>query len=542
MSQMLCAILLTLSTGPILTAAAAPKTNFLIIVADDLGFCDLGCYGGEIATPRLDQLAADGLRFTQFYNTGRCWPTRSAILTGYYPQQIRMDPPYGRLPTWTRLLPHYLTPLGYRSYQSGKWHVNGAPQVIADGGFDRSYKVDDQNQFFGPQKHTRDDQPLPAVPVKSDYYLTSAIADHAIECLKEHQAKHSAQPFFQYLAFTSPHFPLHALPEDIAKYRDVYAEGWDSIRQRRWQKLKDAGIIRCELPPLDEDFTPRYLKDAFLNNLGTGEVKNSVLWNKLSDEQKRFQAEKMAIHAAMVDRMDRDIGRVIDQVRAMNAIDDTVIIFLSDNGADATILVRGGGHDPAASMGSAATYLCIGPGWASACNTPFRWHKVWNHEGGISTPLIVHWPKRIAAKGELRHDVGHVIDVVPTLLEIAGAEPAKTWNGVETPPLPGRSILPALTKNGSLRREFLFFQHEGNRALRMGDMKLVSARERNDVWELYDLAIDRSEMKDLAAAQPDRVREMGEFWSQKETEFRQLAGPPPANEKAKKTKGKKTSD
>jgi len=234
----------------------------------------------------------------------------------------------------------------------------------------------------------------------------------------------------------------------------------------------------------------------------------------------------MAIHAAMVDRMDREIGRVLEQLRAMNAYENTVIFFLSDNGADATLLVRGEGHDRAAEPGSWRSFLCLGPGWASACNAPFRRHKVWVNEGGISTPLIVHWPARLQSRGELRHDLGHVIDLVPTILELAGGRVPDTRQGVAVPSLPGRSLVPALARDGAVERELLYFHHEGNRALRMGDWKLVSAREDQDVWELFDLSSDRSERKDLAAQQPDRVREMEARWRELDTEFRRLAESP----------------
>ncbi len=240
----------------------------------------------------------------------------------------------------------------------------------------------------------------------------------------------------------------------------------------------------------------------------------------------------MAIHAAMVDRMDREIGRVVEQLRAMGALDNTVIFFLSDNGADATVMVRGEGHDQSAPAGSWRSFLCIGPGWASASNTPFRWHKIWTHEGGISTPLIVHWPKGIKARGEFRRDPGHVIDFVPTLLDLAGGRASNTWHGATAPALPGRSLVPAFARDGAVEREFLFFQHEGNRALRMGNWKLVSARENESQWELYDLGKDRSEMHDLAAQQPDRARSMQTRWTELETTFRRQyspdsASPPP---------------
>jgi arylsulfatase len=504
-----------------LTLHAAEKPNILVILADDLGFSDLGCYGSDIKTPHLDGLAGNGLRFTQFYNTARCWPTRSALITGYYPQQTHSDPIQGRLPQWTRTLPQQLQPLGYRSYHSGKWHVNGAPKPMADAGFDHSYDLEDHDRNFNPQRILEDDQPQPPVAKDSGYYTTTAFADHAIRCLQEHAAQHAKQPFFSYLAFTVPHFPLQAPAEDIARYREHYLKGWDQVREERWKRLREMGIVNCDLAPLEPTFTPRYFKTDVLEKLGPGEMEHAVPWAQLTQEQKRFQATKMAIHAAMIDRMDREIGRVLDQVRAMGAWENTIVLFLSDNGTDATLIVRGDGHDQAAPPGSAGSFLCLGPGWSSAGNAPFRRHKVWTHEGGISTPLIVHWPKGITARGELRHDVGHVIDLVPTLLELAGGQMELPPGA---PPSPGRSLVPAFARDGSVTREEVFFNHEGNRALRMGDYKLVSAREDHDAWELYDLATDRCEQHNLAAAQPDRVRVMATRWQQLQDKFVQEAG------------------
>jgi arylsulfatase A-like enzyme len=511
----------TLSAAPATTA----KPNFLIILADDMGFSDAGCYGGEIQTPNLDRLADNGLRFTQFYNTARCWPTRSSLLTGYYAQQIGMDPPKGKLPPWTRVLPHYLKPLGYRCYHAGKWHLMGAPKSVADGGFDHSYRFEDWDRYFSPSRHFEDDQKAPPVKPDSGYYSTTAFADHAIGYLKDHATNHNAEPFFLYLAFISPHFPLHAPPEDIARYRDRYLAGWNVIREQRWERLRQMHLLDCGLPPMDPKFTPRYWKPEAMEELGAGETNHPVPWETLSVEQRRFQATKMAIHAAMVDRMDREIGRVLDQLRSMGALDNTVVLFLSDNGADATVMVRGEGHDQSAPAGSWRSFLCIGPGWASACNTPFRWHKIWVHEGGISTPLIVHWPNGIKARGEFRHDPGHVIDFVPTLLDLAGASVTNVWHGATAPPLPGRSLVPTFQKEGSVKHDFIFWHHEGNRALRMGDWKMVSARENENQWELYDLGKDRSELHDLAAQQPERASAMEARWKELETTFRRQYAP-----------------
>jgi len=492
---------------------ARPKLapNVLLVMVDDMGYSDLGCYGGEIETPNLDALAAAGLRFSNFYNTGRCWPTRGALLTGYYAQSIRRDAVpgvrsggRGQRPAWAWLLPRYLQQAGYRSYHSGKWHIDGMP--LAEG-FDRSYYLRDQGRFFSPQVHWEDDQKLPAVEHGTSFYGTDAIADHAVRCLQEHAARDAEKPFFHYLAFTAPHFPLHALPEDIAKYEGRYDAGWQTIRQQRWKRIQDIGLVSTPLSAVEPDVGPPYDFPDAIKQLGAGEINRPLPWDQLTAQQQPFQAQKMVLHAAMVDRVDQAFGRVLAQVRAMDAWDNTLIFFLSDNGASAEIMVRDDGHDPDAPAGSAGSYLCLGPGWSSVANTPFRRHKTWVHEGGIATPLVVHWPAGIDAEGELRHAPAHVIDLVPTILDVAGV-PLPTEPAV---PLPGRSLrgvlagqpVPAVTR---------WWLHEGNRALRKGDWKLVATKGAE--WELYDLQHDRAETRDLAKMHPQRVTELAAEWEQ----------------------------
>jgi arylsulfatase len=514
------------------------KPNVLVIVADDMGFSDAGCYGGEIATPNLDRLAAGGLRFTQCYSTGRCWPSRTSLLTGYYPQQVRMDPPRGRLPVWTRVIPHYLKPQGYRCYHSGKWHLRGAPKAIADGDFDHSYILHDHDRFFNPKRHELDDERLPPVPEGTDHYVTTAIAEYARDFLKEHHERHRDKPFYCYLAFTSPHFPLHALQKDIDRYRDKYHEGWDVIRQRRWKWLRENGLVNCDLPPLDTDVIPgwNFSKERLHEMIGPGEADRAVPWSSLTEEQKEFQATKMAIHAAMVDRMDSSIGMVLDQIKKMDAFENTLILFVSDNGASAEQIIRGDMHDRSAAPGSAASYLCLGPGWSTSSNSPFRLHKSWVHEGGISSPLIVHWPAALAARGELRHDPCHFIDIIPTILELTGAENfSPQWNGEKAVPLPGLSLVPAFAKNNAVKHDFIYFHHMNNRAIRVGDFKLV-AKGKDDPWELYNLKTDRCETNDLASRYPDKVRELSAQWQELEDKFRRQAGPPPEKPKRRQEK------
>ncbi len=506
------------------TAGAAPP-NVVIILADDMGYSDVGCYGGDIETPNLDALARGGLRFTQFYNTARCWPTRGALLTGYYAQQIHRDAlpglgggGNGVRQAWAKLLPELLKPAGYRSYHSGKWHVDGP--VLA-GGFLKSLCVRNDGNYFTGKGNYLDDEPLAPAADESGYYTTIATADHAVKCLKDHAAHCSDKPFFSYVAFIAPHFPLHALPEDIAKYRDKYLAGWEATRAARYARQKEMHLVETELSEVERNVGPPYHFPDAMEKLGPGEVNLPLPWSDLTDEQRRFQATKMAIHAAMVDRMDREIGRIVEQLKAMGAYENTLIFFASDNGASAEIMVRHGGHDPTAAPGSAATYLCLGPGFSNASNTPFRRHKTWVHEGGISTPLIVHWPQGIAARGELRHTPGHVIDIVPTVLELAGVARPAQCDGDPVPPAPGRSLVPALANDVEIPRESLWWLHEGNRAVRVGNWKLVAAKD--DPWELYDLRTDRAEQHNLADKMPDKAKELAQIWQTQADQFSELA-------------------
>jgi len=501
-----------------LAAAAAEKPNVILIMADDMGFSDAGCYGGDVRTPNLDKLATNGLRFTQHYSTGRCWPSRGCVLTGYYAQHVRRDRAtgiqMGNRPAWAPLLPDRLKPLGYHSYHSGKWHVDGKPK---DNGFERSWGGErsgcDWDRFFASQIWEEDGVKAPGDQIGEGYYSTIAIADHAIQCLKLHGKHHGNAPFFSYVAFYSPHFPLHALQKDIDAYREAYREGWDVMRQRRWQRMKEMGIINCPLSEREEKIVPRWnLAPAKLEEqIGPGEAPFAVAWNTLTDRQKKFQATKMAIHAAMITRMDNEIGRIVHQLKEMDALDNTLILFASDNGASAEQIIRGDMHDKSALPGSAKSYLCLGPGWSTVANTPLRLHKHWNHEGGISSPLIVHWPRGIAAKSELRHDPSHFIDIVPTIVELAGGSWPKTTGGVSAPPTPGISLVPAFAKDATVKHETLWWCHQGNQAIRMGDWKL-SMRSGSKQWELYHLKTDRCEMNDLAAERPDKAKELADRW------------------------------
>ena len=505
----------------------AEKPNIIFILADDSGFSDLGCYGSEIETPNLDGLAKNGLLFTQFYNTGRCWPTRAALMSGYYPHMVHRDKlpelntaggNRGQRQKWARLLPDYLKPLGYRNYHSGKWHIDG--KVLA-AGFDRSLDIKNQGNFFTAKGNFIDDQPLEISDQEKDYYATTANADHAIACLQEHAEKYAERPFFHYIAFIAPHFPLHAKPKDIEKYADKYVSGWDQMRAKRYQRQLDRKLHNTTLSKLEPNVGPPYnFPDAF-EKLGDGEIDHPADWADLTAEQKQFQATKMAIHAAMVDRMDHEIGRILEQLKTMGVFDNTLIFFASDNGASAEIMVRNGGHDPRASPGSAASYLCLGPGFSSACNTPFRRHKTWVHEGGISTPLIAHWPSGIPSRGEIRRTPSHVIDIVPTILDVLEIKKPENWDGSPIPPAPGKSLLPAFSKDVTVQRDSLWWLHDGNRAIRVGDFKLVAAK--NDPWELYDLSDDRAESKNLISQFPEKAAELKGQWEQQLKQISEIA-------------------
>ena len=504
-------VMIALTSAVEVNAGKSP--NMVLILVDDMGYSDLGCYGGEVLTPTIDGLASKGLRYAQFYNSARCWPTRAALLSGYYPQQINRDVvremnKKGDRPSWARLLPEYLKPAGYRSYHSGKWHIDGKP---TGNGFDRSFYIGDQNRFFSPEKlfkNGKSHQP------GDGFYATTAVADHAIEVLREHQVHHADKPFFSFVAFTAPHFPLQALPEDIARVGDRYKVGWDVIRNQRWERLQEMGLIKGALSKVEYNQGPPYDLSKQLEVFGGAEVNRPVPWSDLTEEQKEFQQTKMKIHAAVIERIDLEVGRIVNQLKAMNAFEDTVIFFLSDNGASAELMVRGDGHDPEAAPGSAGSYLCLGPGWSTVANTPFRKHKVWTHEGGSCTPFIVHWPARVTDAGAIRETPGHVIDLVPTVLELAGVKAES-----QTVPFPGQSLFASFYKDLHDDRT-LWWSHGGNHAVRVGDWKLVKTSK--EPWELYNLKEDRAETNNLAAEYPEKVKELMKQWEAQVEQIRNI--------------------
>ncbi|MCC6142347.1 MAG: arylsulfatase [Candidatus Hydrogenedentes bacterium] len=476
------------------------RPNILIIMADDMGYSDIGCYGGEVQTPNLDRLAGNGLRFRQFYNAARCCPTRASLLTGLYPHQAGMggmvsriqndvEGPYqGYLNDQCVTIAEALRPAGYRTYMSGKWHVGERrPCWPCDRGFEKYFGLisgassyyelveEERTMALGNEKWT---------PPEEGFYMTDAFTDFAVECIRDHDQK---DPFFLYLAFTAPHWPLHAPKDVIEKYRGRYDGGWDKLRDERYARMCDMGITqrRYPLSPRDEDVPP---------------------WNEREDDTD--WPALMETYTAMIDRMDQGIGRVLDTLEERGELENTLILFCSDNGACHEGLENKKQHTPGTKPGERGSFLAYRRPWANASNTPFRLFKHWVHEGGISTPLIAHWPAGLKEKG-FTDAVGHVMDFMPTCLEVAGAEYPREVKGEAITPLPGQSLLPVLRGKRSQDDRTLFWEHQGNNAIREGNWKLVS-REGDARWELYNLADDRTELYDKSGVDPKRAQAMKE--------------------------------
>ncbi|MGW8314071.1 MAG: arylsulfatase [Bacteroidales bacterium] len=509
-------------TGDTSSGTLPEKPNIVFILADDMGYSDLGCYGAElIRTPNLDRLASQGLRFTNFYNTGRCWPTRTCLLSGYYPHQVLSDPIDGVdyeqgtfRPVNNTWLPALLKKQGYRCYHSGKWHIlRRVPQyselTFREVGFDRSYKTQD-GRHLRPVVLLEDGEPVPPPEAGSKYEASRAIVDHAITYLDEHAKHHSGEPFFSYIAFIAPHFPLQALQEDIEQYRGKFNMGWNDIRAVREENRAALGFRADPVAPFEPDrYAPWNLsQEELVSQIDPAEVARAVPWSTLTKEQQGFQATKMAIHAAMVSRMDREIGRFLQKLEELDYMDNTLIFFCSDNGASTEMMNRADKHTPGSVAGSADSYLCLGPGWSTAANTPFRLHKTWVHEGGIATPMLVHWPDGIGTPGEFRQMPAHVVDIAPTLLELAGIDPKQLedFQGA-----PGISLVPCLRTDQTWERPPLFFHHEHKKAIRDGNWKAVTI-EADGPWELYDLSFDRGETMDLSAVETEKLNELVSEW------------------------------
>ncbi|MEA3460864.1 MAG: arylsulfatase [Bacteroidota bacterium] len=524
-------IALTLATS---CSTPAEKPNIVFILADDMGHSDPGCYGAEILeTPNIDALASGGLRFTNFYNTGRCWPTRTSLLSGYYPHQVLADPMPGVDYTVSTVqavtagwLPTILKNHGYSTYHSGKWHiVRKVPEQShlshAEVGFDRSYRTED-GRHLRPH-HLWEDGVEIALPGSGEEYEASvAIVDHAIKYLEEHKQNRGDKPFFEYIAFIAPHFPLQAMQKDIDQYRELFLVGWDEIRKLRTENREELGF---EVHPVNElepeRFAPWNLTpEELITQIDSADTGRAIPWNQLTREQQEFQATKMAIHAAMVTRMDREIGRYIEALKELGYFENTIVFFCSDNGASTEIMNRADKHTIGALPGSADTYLCLGPGWSSASNTPFRLHKTWVHEGGIATPLVVHWPNGIKDNNAFRDMPAHIIDIAPTMLELAGTEAAKLNERFDAP---GISLVPFFSQDIRTERPPIFFHHEKKKALRHGDWKITTIEE-DGQWELYDLSVDRGETNNLADQNPEKLQELVTLWEAQRNQIVEQVG------------------
>ena len=520
------------------TAAADDRPNVIIMMADDMGFSDVGCYGGEISTPNINGLAAEGVRFTQFYNTARCCPTRACLMTGLYSHQAGVghmmndrgfDGFRGDLNENCVTIAQVMKSAGYSTYMSGKWHVtrfwrqeDSHHNWPRQRGFDRYFgTIQGGGSYYDPYTLTRDDEFI--VP-EGDFYYTDAIADNAATFIRGHR---SDKPLFMYVAFTSPHWPMHAKPEDIAKYKGRYDKGWDALRQQRHARQIEMGIVDARWPLTPRDASAPAWEDA---------------------ELKPWHARRMEVYAAMVDCMDQGIGRIVAALKETGKFDNTLIFFLADNGGCAEEYGSGGPVKPDPSKpvqlqpmaegelqtrmqprvtrdgrpvrtgrgvmpGPSDTFIAYGLPWANASNTPFRRYKHWVHEGGISSPLIVHWPDGIDAErnGALEKQPGHLIDLMATCVDVGKATYPETYHGKPITPAPGVSLRPAFAGQPIHRTEPIFWEHEGNRAVRMGNWKLVAMGPQGP-WELYDLAADRTELNNLADKHPERVKEMAAVW------------------------------
>ena len=503
-----------------------PAPNIILILSDDMGFSDPGCYGGEIQTPNLDLLAENGIRFTQMYNCARCCPTRASLMTGKYQHRVGMANNGRNLDLYTPTIAEILAKNGYHTGMAGKWHLSLTQAVEpkeeqlkwmahqadygkfapletypCNRGFDEHWGVIwGVVNYFDPFSLVHNEDPIGENP--DDFYMTDFITDKSLEMIE--QFTEDEDPFFLYVAHTAPHWPLHALPEDIDKYKDTYTGGWEKLSKERYNRLIDMGLIDAERYTLPE------------NTSGKS-------WEECTQKEK--EANHMATHAAMVDRIDQGIGKIIRKLKEKGEFDNTVIFFLADNGAsyergyppgfDRPGYTRNGteiDYNPF-QPGSELTWGYLGNAWASASNSPWRYWKKESFEGGIHTPFIAHWPDGFKGKENTLNDgVGHVMDLLPTCLELAGAEYPDFFKGKELGPMDGTSLIPLINEGISATHDTIFWEHSGGRAVRIGDWKMA-ALNRGE-WELFDLSIDRTEVNDLATTFPEKVEAMNALWEE----------------------------
>ena len=495
------------------------KPNIILMMADDMGFSDISCYGSEIDTPNLNRLASEGLRFHQFYNCARCCPTRASLMTGLYPHQAGFglmtddlgSPAYrGDLSARCVTIAEALRLGGYRTAMSGKWHLTPAEMKSKHNwpmqrGYERFFgTIEGSGSFFDPVTLTRGNTPIRA---EKGFYYTDAIADNAVQDLDSMGRGDS--PFFMYVAFTSPHWPLQALEGEIDKYRNRYHGGWDALRAERHKRMIEMGVVEEKWPlsPRDSRVPP-------------WEVAPYQDWESM----------RMAVYAAQIDRMDQNIGKILAKVRSLGIEENTLILFLSDNGGNLEEILKSwkgnlflpqrtldgrlveAGNDPTVMPGPEETFQSYGIPWANTSNTPFRRYKHYTHEGGISTPLIAHCPAIVSKANSWTNQIGHVMDVMATCLDVAGIEYPRNHHGQEITPLEGQSLLPIFRGSERPGHDAIFWEHEGNSAVRQGKWKLVSANP--DYWELHDMEADRTELNDLATKEPERVRQMAALYEQ----------------------------
>lgn len=517
-------------------AHAAERPNVLIILADDLGYSDLGCYGGEIATPHIDALAKNGVRFTQLYNSARCCPSRASLMTGLYPTQAGIGdfttgkpdknrgPGYlGRLRENCVTIAEVLKEAGYGTYYVGKWHLNQETGPIERGfdefyGYTRGHSHDQYDADYYirlPEGRAKEID-----PPQGDYYATDVFNDYALEFLN--QAQEKDEPWFLFLGHSSPHFPVQAPAERADKYMETYLRGWDVLREERFARMRELGLIDGD----HWEFTPRSVVPLDRGDIANGfSGEQNPAWDSLDEDRRLDLARRMSVFAAMVETVDQGIGRIVEQLDRSGELDNTLLLFLSDNGAcyewgpfgfdgtsrRGTTTLRTGAD--LREIGGRGTHQSYGSAWANLGNTPFRLYKHFTHEGGISTPFIAHWPKGIKDSDRWVRDPAHVKDVMATVIEATGAVYPTQHHGVEITPLEGDSLMPAM--NGqALQERTLGFDHQGARALRQGDWKLVWGKRMpyEIKWELYNLAEDRCEMHDLADKDPERVKKMAAAW------------------------------
>ena len=511
-------------------ASDSARPNIVLILVDDLGYSDLGCYGGEIETPNIDRLAQNGVRMTQLYNSARCCPTRASLMTGLYPHQTGVGfmtadngkPGYrGFLNDRCVTTASLLQTAGYKTYLAGKWHLRGAGDLECtptNRGFDEFYgPFRDYASFYREDLYFRLPEGREPIEQSSDsFYATNAITDYALHFLDD--ARKNAKPYYLYLAYNAPHFPLQAPVELIDKYAEEYEKGWDHIREERFAKMMASGLISKNF-----DLSERGLVPEVPNRNKDSKYFGQKIpaWDSLDHDRQKDLARRMATFAAMIEIVDRNVGRVVEDLKANGELENTCIFFLSDNGACAEWDPYGFDDDPypqnklykgdeLKEIGQKGTFHSYGTAWANASNAPFSSYKHYTYEGGISSPAIVHFPSSVKASGSINRETQHVMDVAATILDLADVRYPEKWKGETLYPIEGQSLLPLIEGRATSSRP-LYFEHEGNRGVRDGKWKLVWTNYEKQ-WELYDIQKDRTETRNIARSHPNKVANLSKQW------------------------------